>query len=70
MKRCKQKYHVVKNDSGIDYDDDFMSIEEHRSSDDVTDELSVAEQVFDCLQLYSEGFKPSFLRTRIYSTFR
>ncbi|HAU1150629.1 TPA: hypothetical protein JBI12_01530 [Legionella pneumophila] len=44
----------------MDYVDDFISIEEHNSRDDVTDELSLAEQVFTRLQIYSEGFKPSF----------
>ncbi len=38
--------------------------EEHRSSDDVTDELSLAEQVFTKLQIYSEGFKPSFFTNK------
>ncbi|CZH70768.1 TPA: hypothetical protein ACT9HO_002089 [Legionella pneumophila] len=51
---------IVKNDSDMDYVDDFISIEEHSSGDDVTNELSLAEQVFTRLQIYSEGFKPSF----------
>ncbi|HBC0466973.1 TPA: hypothetical protein K0O58_000523 [Legionella pneumophila] len=55
-----KKKHMVKNDSDMDYVDDFISIEEHNSRDDVTDELSLAEQVFARLQIYSEGFKPSF----------
>lgn len=51
---------IVKNDSDMDYGDNFISVEEHSSSDDVTDELSLAEQLFTSLQIYSEGFKPSF----------
>ncbi|HFD2380890.1 TPA: hypothetical protein ACT96X_001406 [Legionella pneumophila] len=50
----------VKNDSGKDDVDNFISIEEHSSSDDGTDEPSLSEQVFTKLQIYSEGFKPSF----------
>lgn len=32
--------------------------------DDVTGELSLAEQVFTQLQIYSEGFKPSFFTNK------
>lgn len=53
---------TVKNNSDMDYGDDFISTEERRSSVDVTDELTL-EQVFSKLQIYS-GFKPSFFTNK------
>ncbi|PWY55050.1 hypothetical protein DGG96_13955 [Legionella qingyii] len=49
---------MVKNDSNKDYVDDIESI----------NELSVAEQVFARLQIYSEGFKPAFFTEKDLST--
>lgn len=59
---------IVKNDSNKDYVDNIKSIEEHSSSEDVTDELSIAEQVLTRWQIYSEGFKLTFFTEKDLST--
>jgi hypothetical protein len=44
--------------------------EEHKSSDDVTDELSLAEQVFTKLLIDPEGFQPSFFTNKDLANLR
>ncbi|HAU0673210.1 TPA: hypothetical protein JBG80_12150 [Legionella pneumophila] len=61
---------IVKNDSDMDDVDDFDSIEGHSSREDVADELSLLEQVFSKLQIYSEGFKPSFFTNKDIANLR
>ncbi len=54
----------VKSTSDINYCDEFISNEEHCSSNEVTHEPSFAEEVFMQLSIYSEGFNPNFFTNK------